>query len=313
MWTIRNILYASTGMGDETEGLKQALSLARSNQAPVRVVVVYPELPKNLETYQEAFEGFLASQAETALQTARTALNLSESEVRVKVDVERSDIPPAIDLIRHVLRDGHDLLIKEAEPREGGKGFGSTDMTLLRKCPCPVWLARPITRSPRDVHVGVAISPESRDEEEAELAMRLLQVSRTLADIGSGELDIISCSDYQFEEYLRRNTRVTVPEETILSAMQRVQTQHQASLGRLIRDSGIGGSYHLRYLRGPAGQAIPNFLETNAVDLLVMGTLARSGILGFFIGNTAENIMERLGCSLLALKPKGFVSPVKAY
>lgn len=37
--------------------------------------------------------------------------------------------------------------------------------------------------------------------------------------------------------------------------------------------------------------------------------LARTGISGFFPGNTAENILQKIGCSLLALKPQGFVSP----
>jgi len=44
-----------------------------------------------------------------------------------------------------------------------------------------------------------------------------------------------------------------------------------------------------------------------------MGTVARTGISGFIIGNTAENILEEISCSLIALKPEGFVSPVKAY
>jgi len=44
-----------------------------------------------------------------------------------------------------------------------------------------------------------------------------------------------------------------------------------------------------------------------------MGTVARTGILGCLMGNTAENIVVELKCSLLALKPGGFVSPVKAY
>lgn len=44
-----------------------------------------------------------------------------------------------------------------------------------------------------------------------------------------------------------------------------------------------------------------------------MGTVARTGIPGFIIGNTAENILQKIDCSLLALKPLGFVSPVKAY
>lgn len=46
--------------------------------------------------------------------------------------------------------------------------------------------------------------------------------------------------------------------------------------------------------------------------MLVMGTVARTGVAGFFMGNTAENISQRISCSLFALKPKGFISPVKA-
>lgn len=46
-------------------------------------------------------------------------------------------------------------------------------------------------------------------------------------------------------------------------------------------------------------------------DLLVMGTVCRTGIAGFFIGNTAESLIPDATCSVLALKPDGFVSPVE--
>ena len=55
------------------------------------------------------------------------------------------------------------------------------------------------------------------------------------------------------------------------------------------------------------------FRSGRGVDILVMGSVARSGIAGFLMGNTAENIMRKLDCDLVALKPKGFVSPVNAY
>ena len=58
---------------------------------------------------------------------------------------------------------------------------------------------------------------------------------------------------------------------------------------------------------------IPKHLEDNKIDILVMGTVARTGIQSFVIGNTAENVLQKVTCSLLALKPNGFVSPVKAY
>ena len=46
-------------------------------------------------------------------------------------------------------------------------------------------------------------------------------------------------------------------------------------------------------------------------DLVVMGTVARTGISGLLIGNTAEAILEQVQCSVLAVKPHGFVSPVR--
>ena len=45
-------------------------------------------------------------------------------------------------------------------------------------------------------------------------------------------------------------------------------------------------------------------------DLVVMGTVARTGVPGFIMGNTAEMILNQIDCSVLAIKPSGFVTPV---
>jgi len=41
-----------------------------------------------------------------------------------------------------------------------------------------------------------------------------------------------------------------------------------------------------------------------------MGTVGRIGIRGLFIGNTAEAILNQVECSVLAVKPPGFQTPV---
>jgi nucleotide-binding universal stress UspA family protein len=46
------------------------------------------------------------------------------------------------------------------------------------------------------------------------------------------------------------------------------------------------------------------------IDVLVMGTVCRAGIPGFIIGNTAERVLDAVDCSVLVVKPEGFVSPV---
>ncbi|HNA21902.1 MAG TPA: universal stress protein, partial [Agitococcus sp.] len=55
---------------------------------------------------------------------------------------------------------------------------------------------------------------------------------------------------------------------------------------------------------------IPALSHNLAIDLVVMGSVARTGIAGLIIGNTAETILEQLQCSVLVLKPQGFISPV---
>ena len=46
--------------------------------------------------------------------------------------------------------------------------------------------------------------------------------------------------------------------------------------------------------------------------MLVMGTVGRSGIPGLIIGNTAEKVITSIDCSVLAVKPEHFVTPVLA-
>jgi nucleotide-binding universal stress UspA family protein len=46
------------------------------------------------------------------------------------------------------------------------------------------------------------------------------------------------------------------------------------------------------------------------VDVIVMGTVCRTGVAGFFIGNTAEKILNQVECSVLTVKPEGFESPI---
>jgi nucleotide-binding universal stress UspA family protein len=60
-----------------------------------------------------------------------------------------------------------------------------------------------------------------------------------------------------------------------------------------------------------AKKVIPKIAKKLQTDLVVMGTVARTGIAGLIIGNAAEAILEQLSCSVLAIKPPGFETPVK--
>ncbi|PWW83123.1 MULTISPECIES: universal stress protein [Prosthecochloris] len=313
MRTFNSILYVTNGIFDETAGLRQALQLVMSNKGTLDVLLVYPALLKAQKAYTETYSKYLEEQLHLALEKACEALNFDKDKVPVRIIQEEVVIPPAIKVIRHVLREGYDLVIKEAEPREHDKGFGAMDMTLLRKCPSTVWLARPVLHKQEKFRFAVAIDAESREPSEKALSIRLLELSRSMADKFNGSLSVLSCWDYEYEQFLRYKAWANISEEEHEKNIKEADSDHQALLNALIEESGIGANHEVFRMRGWPDTLIPEFVEREHVDILVMGTVARTGILGFLIGNTAENIVNTMNCSLLALKPSGFVSPVKAF
>ena len=54
----------------------------------------------------------------------------------------------------------------------------------------------------------------------------------------------------------------------------------------------------------------PKLAKDLNAGLVVMGTVFRTGIPGLIIGNTAETVMNKLECSILAIKPQKFVTNV---
>lgn len=311
MQRFRNILFVSDGLTDSPEFLVQALNIARTNKAELNALIVCPAFPDELENYREKYEASLVQHVNASLQAARANTGVDEAQCPVRIEVE-SGGAPSQRTIRHVLQHAHDLLMKEAEPKEGEPGFKAMDMELLRKCPCPLWLSRPIGKECNEAAVAVAIDPQNEEPEGQDLSLRLLQLSRSLADACSGELNIISCWDYPFEDYLRSPSG-RMPDDELFAAVSQARMRHHAALKRTIRKSGIGGDIQVLDVRGRPDQMIPQLAAGKNIDILVMGTVARMGIPGFIIGNTAENVVQKLECSLLALKPNGFVSPVKAY
>ena len=64
-------------------------------------------------------------------------------------------------------------------------------------------------------------------------------------------------------------------------------------------------------IEGDPAEVIPEFTNKRRIDLLVMGSLARGGLQGLLIGNTAERVLDTVNCSTLTLKPDDFICPVK--
>lgn len=70
------------------------------------------------------------------------------------------------------------------------------------------------------------------------------------------------------------------------------------------------GDAVVELVKGEPEDVIERYVHDHGIDLVVMGTVARTGLSGVLIGNTAERVLQRLRVSVLATKPEGFTSPV---
>ena len=59
-------------------------------------------------------------------------------------------------------------------------------------------------------------------------------------------------------------------------------------------------------MQGGTRQQLLALTERLRADAVVMGAISRSGLKGLFLGNTAEDVLDRLHCDLVIVKPAGF-------
>jgi nucleotide-binding universal stress UspA family protein len=241
---------------------------------------------------------------------------------RVEINTRVLVGSPFLEVIREVLRTGRDLVIKSPEPREWlDRLFDSDDMHLLRKCPCPVWLIKPqapktFRRILATVDVDAGYPAAEMDTRHA-LNRQILELATSLALSEFAELHIAHAWRAIGESAMRGGFMQT-SEKNITAYVEQVRRDHALGLNTLMHEvTGNLDPAALDYLKpqthlvkGWARKEIPALARQIDADLVVMGTVARTGISGFLMGNTAETILNQIDCSVLAIKPPGFLTPV---
>ncbi|GAK83264.1 universal stress protein E [Vibrio ponticus] len=55
---------------------------------------------------------------------------------------------------------------------------------------------------------------------------------------------------------------------------------------------------------------IPEAAQKLNAAMVIIGTTGRTGLSAVFIGNTAEHVIDKINCDVMALKPDGYISPL---
>lgn len=304
MQRFKNILYFADGTKQPCHALRRAVALAETNNARLTVIDVIEEYPPDRE-----LEKRLGVKIERLLQDTRLAELEELIEPFQKPDqliyIRVLTGIPFVEVIRAVMQNKHDLVIKASRPPDGmaERILGSTDLHLLRKCPCPVWIDRP--DQPRPYQRILAAVDPGRAIGQARL---VLDLATSLARSEKATVEVLHAWRLEGESLLRSG-RAGISRQEVDQLVAREREKHRAALDQLLEPYGWASEQpNVHLVNGPATPSILS-AATN-VDLIVMGTIGRTGMPGLFIGNTAENVMQNARASILAVKPDGFVSPL---
>lgn len=289
------------------EALVRAAALAKGPGAEITVLAPIGHVPRLFPGADLDVEELVVEAHRTHLAATAARLRALGANVRTKLRVG----VPVVEIVREVLESRAELLVKVQDPSSARRSrFGSADNQLLRKCPCPVWIVRPGEHLPY-TRVVAAVDPfDDRPGRDARLDHKILDWALRIARQDGAELVIAHAWELVGESLLA-GARGGLSPAALTALRDEVRREHAAKLESLVRSMDpLGLDPRVQLVMGRADAVIPALVERERAELLVMGTVARSGIAGFVIGNTAEQILAELGAAVLAVKPAGFVSPI---
>ncbi len=310
-----NIIFVLEEEIDNTAAFQQAISLAKNHQAMLTVVgTVYMSSIDQKSGRNNELVPILTKQRQGQLESLVNGIKISDIEINTKVLIGR----PFIEIIREAIRQEGDLIIKCVKNTSSMARylFSASEMKLLRKCPCPVWLVKS-TQQIGDREILVALDYQHEDAENDDLNQRLLELSISLSLAGYGELHIVHAWNLPYESYLRGPHMSYTDSEVDDMAHQEKSSRTKWLSDVVEKSCKLYGEETINFLKpqlhlvhGNAKHMVPKIVNEIGVELVVMGTVGRAGVHGLLIGNTAENILNQLDCSVLAIKPENFVSPI---
>jgi len=303
MKRFKNVLVFANGATDPSMLFDDARELAQRNDATLTIFDVVPTLPARRRFAGRSKQLDLQEMVIKARHEQLQEFAAADEEVAVACGTA------FVEVITKAMRDGHDLIMTTPEPtRRAGLAGATTTLHLLRKSPVPVLVDQTGTSDRRDV--AVAIGPLDDDVSSATLHTMLIELSGSLAARRNGELHVIHA--YRLPgESLMRSYRTGITDEEINGMLDEAHRDAETSLKNLLEAAlSVSVPYRLHLHNGEPSDVITTVLDQEAAGVLVMGTLARAGIRGVIIGNTAEKVLDEVDASVLAIKPPGFESPV---
>jgi len=291
----QNILVVVDALRDVHPEFGTALQLAKASGSQLRIVDVVKDAP----WYSKLFQ-----QDTTSIHERAIADRLARLESLVQ-DCQSQGLQATCDVLvgnssEKILAEASrwkaDLIVRYAKGQHSLNTckLGTTAQRLIRQAPCSLWIHRPQHEPIKTVVAAVDATPEDTDH--AALNCRIVQTAGRLASANNAQLRIVYAWTLYGEEMLRNH----LPASQFTSLVEQTRKEHVDGFDQLLSEHHVPPSSGI-ILNGDPSLAVPNYCSQVHADLLVCGTIARTGIPGLLLGNTIERIMQQVDCSILAL------------
>lgn len=311
----KNVLWVTDGKNENKLVVQRVLAVIKKFNSRLTLVHVIDEPPLESAIFSGKRRSEIAKNRNELLkvQVKKSQSSLEKIADTLKKNGVRASFKVVtgkefIEIIRLVLRNKHDLVLKKAGLDDGflKRAFGTEDMHLMRDCPCPVLVIKPKVRKDHPL-ILAAVDPDpvnsTRDAINRMIVDYTLSIEQTFKKC---EIHFIHAWD------INEGIVSKVGGQAEIKAMSYRERQHRRELVDNLLDqyNWDNNKPKVHILKGSPKKLIPKLAKELNAGLVVLGTICRTGIPGLVVGNTAETVMHNLECSILAIKPQKFVSNV---
>lgn len=312
METYQNILVVIDPTTDDQKALKRAIDLATrvnaksDNKVNVNAFLSIFDFSYEMTTILSSDERDVMRQSVIKDKELwlKNIIDDLKPEIKINCQVVWHNRPFEA-IIEQVIKENYDLVIKGTHQHDKFKSvvFTPTDWHVLRKCPCPVLLVKE-HEWPSNGNIIAALNVGSDEAEHHSLNIKITEEAKQLAQLIQANVHLVNSFPGT-----PVNIAIEIPEfnsseynDTMLKHHEQAMISHANKFDISIVNTHVA--------EGLPETVIEQVAEKNDAELVVLGTIGRTGISAALIGNTAEHVIDQLNCDVLALKPDGYISPL---
>lgn len=308
----QNILVVVDPTTNEQKALKRAIELAskinENSATPTKITAFFSIFDFSYEMTTILSSGERDAMRQMVIKDKQQWLDDIIAELDSGMDIKSQVVwhnRPFEAIVNQVLEHGYDLVIKGTHQHDKLKSvvFTPTDWHILRKCPTPVLLVKD-HEWPKNGNILAALNVGSDEEEHLSLNNDITEQASELAKLIKANVHLVN--SYPGTPV---NISIEIPEFDSSEYNNAMLKHHKEAM------AAHANKFNIDVKNTYVEEGLPETVIEQAAqqidaELVILGTIGRTGISAALIGNTAEHVIDQLNCDVLALKPQGYVSPL---